>query len=418
MKVAVYGVSQLVATAFSVTGGCYRPGNCSKKWVARPSGAYDSFEIGDLMNKKTLSLGCLSLLTLAAHLVLAAPVVNSVTGSFAHGATFTVVGQNFGTKSPAAPMKYDSFQDGTAGQTLDPGFPPWNLWASPQPNGDPEAYYPKYSNDIERFPGDVASRQTFGPRPTGGFQGNCTIGLNNLQIGRLHVIGWAYWVGSPLDGGVQGPRNVKVWQNCVGEWGAPTTRYGSDSPNGPESGHIYAEACQGGTLGQAYGVGQGPGNQWMRFEIWHDRGAAGRPEVMSVIRDGVQRGTFTNAYSGCDQNRLYLMSYFDQNNNNQAWMNWYWSELYIDNTLARVEIGDATTWSACRHREVQIPQQWNGSAIVANFNQGSFSSGDRVYLYVFDESGLVNPTGYELVVEGDVHDPGPPGAPEGVVIVD
>ena len=71
-------------------------------------------------------------------------------------------------------------------------------------------------------------------------------------------------------------------------------------------------------------------------------------------------------------------------------------DIYIDNTLARVEIGDAETWASCTHREVQIPSAWSDTSITFTANQGSFTNGEQVYLYVVDAGGKVNDEGFPI----------------------
>jgi hypothetical protein len=341
----------------------------------------------------------------------AQPSISGVSGEISQNATVTITGSGFGSKVPAAPLKYDNFQNGTPGETLDPGHPSWNLWASRTDPDDPDRYYPKYSDEQPRVPGDIAARQKFGNTPAG-YQGNCTIGLTGLTIGKLYVTGWAWHDRS--ESGVTGARNVKIWQNCVGAWGAPTTRWDCYPINGDGSGHIYTDQCEGGVPpSNVWGAGMPTPRTWHRLEIWHDRGSSSRNEEMWVYTDGRLVKQFSNAYQGCQQDRVYIMSYHDQNEGNGAWMNWYWSELYVDVTQARVELGNASTFSSCTHKEIQIPTAWSSGSLSFSANVGTFSPGSNVYLYVVDSNGSVNSNGYPLVVGGTVEDehPGQPGRP-------
>ncbi len=80
----------------------------------------------------------------------------------------------------------------------------------------------------------------------------------------------------------------------------------------------------------------------------------------------------------------------------------WFDDLYISTTQARVEIGNATTWDECTHREIQIVTAWTTNAINVDFNKGSFENDNTVYLYVIDEDGNVNENGYEIVIENSV----------------
>jgi hypothetical protein len=71
-------------------------------------------------------------------------------------------------------------------------------------------------------------------------------------------------------------------------------------------------------------------------------------------------------------------------------------EIYVDSTVARVEIGDGSTWSTSTHREIQIPNSWSASEVHITLNQGSFADGSTAYLYVIDSRGNVS-NGLQIV---------------------
>ncbi len=73
-----------------------------------------------------------------------------------------------------------------------------------------------------------------------------------------------------------------------------------------------------------------------------------------------------------------------------------YDDIFMNNTQARVEIGNASTWAACTMREIQIPTSWSASSIAVTVNQGSFASDATAYLYVVDSTGAVNSSGYEI----------------------
>jgi len=91
----------------------------------------------------------------------------------------------------------------------------------------------------------------------------------------------------------------------------------------------------------------------------------------------------------------------------------YVSDIYLDNSQARVVLGDASTWSQVQHYELQIPQDWQPQSIQVTGNLGSFTPGESVWLYVVDANGNLNENG--LAVETDLgpppEGPGQPGQP-------
>jgi hypothetical protein len=77
----------------------------------------------------------------------------------------------------------------------------------------------------------------------------------------------------------------------------------------------------------------------------------------------------------------------------------YVDNLYVDNTLARVEIGNAATYSGSTYREIQIPQTtWSSNSIHIKVNTGTFSNGQAAYLYVSDSSGNINANGFPITI--------------------
>jgi hypothetical protein len=71
-------------------------------------------------------------------------------------------------------------------------------------------------------------------------------------------------------------------------------------------------------------------------------------------------------------------------------------------------IGNARTFNGCTIREIQIPTAWSDNSITVTVNQGVFGSGMTVYLYVVDQNGAVNSTGYPITVGSGISAPSPP----------
>lgn len=64
--------------------------------------------------------------------------------------------------------------------------------------------------------------------------------------------------------------------------------------------------------------------------------------------------------------------------------------VYIDNTLARVEVGNNATFANCTHREIQIPTAWSDTSISCTWNQGAHPSDTQLYLFVIDADGVAS----------------------------
>jgi len=63
---------------------------------------------------------------------------------------------------------------------------------------------------------------------------------------------------------------------------------------------------------------------------------------------------------------------------------------------ARVEICNHSTYTTSTNCSIATVTSWSDTEITATLRQGSLSSFNKTYLYVFDANGNVNPNGYPL----------------------
>ena len=114
--------------------------------------------------------------------------------------------------------------------------------------------------------------------------------------------------------------------------------------------------------------------------------------------------TDNTAIMGADGRGLMIEG-FSQNSGNPGNYR-YMADIYLDYSLQRVLIGNANTLAGCTTlREVQIPSAWSDTEITVTVNQGGFSDDATAYLYVVDASGAANSAGIEVTF-GD--SPAPP----------
>jgi hypothetical protein len=105
-------------------------------------------------------------------------------------------------------------------------------------------------------------------------------------------------------------------------------------------------------------------------------------------------------YDECDYDRLHVWSYFANDEGVPTpGLELYWDEIYVDRTQARVEIGNAATWSASSHLELQIPSAWSDDAIRFEVKRGAFEVGGQAFVYVVDADGNVNEAGLAVTFE-------------------
>lgn len=87
---------------------------------------------------------------------------------------------------------------------------------------------------------------------------------------------------------------------------------------------------------------------------------------------------------------LEVFDNFDTNEDLANGTNIWMDDLYIDDTWARVIVGNASTLASCTTREVQIPSSWSDTSINVTLNRGAFGPTDTAYLYVFDSSNVAS----------------------------
>ncbi len=343
-----------------------------------------------------LVVGCLP------AIVLGQPQAGSVSGSFSHGETVTLSGAHFGVKSPAAPYIYDNFDAGSPGENISGG---WHI------DSTKSNQRPRYSDSVVRNAGLLSAFQDFS---NGNY--NCTIGLTNLSVGKMYMSGWFYNTTS----GNQS-RNFKLLSfrgGNAGQWDLPNGRM--DMYPSTSSGHQYIADCDGAIPEDTWGIGANLySGAWHRIESWMDHGTVGQSNgEWEISRDlntwSRVEGTFM-ADEECHYTNFYIAAYFadDGVGTPRPEMEMYWDELYVDLTQARIEIGDNINWSACTHREIQIPTQWNDNSASFMVNIGTFEPGDLVYVFLVDEDGQASEIGAPIIIgtSGGSEMPGPPGTP-------
>ncbi|KPQ30433.1 MAG: IPT/TIG domain [Marinobacter excellens HL-55] len=71
-------------------------------------------------------------------------------------------------------------------------------------------------------------------------------------------------------------------------------------------------------------------------------------------------------------------------------------DIYFDNTLQRVFLGDSSSFESLNHSELQRPIAWSDSEIRFELTKGAIKNIDNSYVYVADETGSVNESGQPI----------------------
>src|SRR5687768_10414017 len=115
----------------------------------------------------------------------AGPVINGLSGSLADGATVQVSGSGFGTKTTAAPLKWDNFEAGANGS----GLANWDYFGT----------RPTYSSTVRRNKSNLSARANF---VNGAW--NSAFGVDGRHLPQIYIDAW-YW----FDSGPPYSRNHK-----------------------------------------------------------------------------------------------------------------------------------------------------------------------------------------------------------------
>ena len=313
------------------------------------------------------------------------PVINGLSGSLAAGATVQLSGSGFGTKTTAAPLKWDNFEAGANGS----GLANWDYFGT----------RPTYSSTVKRNKSNMSARANF---VNGAW--NSAFGVDGMHLPQIYIDAW-YW----LDSGPPYSRNHKPLRLMSG--------------GGAEPHLAYVMFCDGASYltstvsaSDGHWPALGPANyskRWSHIQWYLQESSPGSKNgIMRMWVDGVlhvDKAIATRTSSTTRWESAYLGEYLghDADANCAAYGDTYtyWDDVYFDTTQARVEIGDASTYAASRHREIQVPSAWTDSSITITLNDGTFDSFAGLYLYVTDSAGRVNANGFPLQAGPDTTPP-------------
>lgn len=385
----------------------------------------------------TRAMKTLLLLLLMCAVALSGPLPSGVSGEVTQGSSLVVTGADFGTKASAAPYAYDDFEDGVDSdcsvvtEPCDPGWTgngadptDWDMlnfydydpFMAGGVDGVAENHYgftPFYSDHQQRFAGDMSVCMDFYDG-SGGNGTQRSIGLWSPAGTDHRSSTWyiSYWIYSDDYYGDAGDiTNAKIWGNFFEATpGTPDGYYPTaiwqDQWTAGAGSYIAFTDCGHDIVFQNNGLHVDAFDQWIRIEMYIDFGTAGvadgafRADVnLSTVMDRTEE----LAPSGCTGEEATFGCFYLGNNvfgtgGAGPRLACYVSELYTDHTQARVEIGNASTFAACTHREIQIPTAWATDEITVSCNVGSFTSGASAWVYVFDSNGDVNSTGYQIEI--------------------
>jgi hypothetical protein len=333
-----------------------------------------------------------------------APVIGAVSGQLVHGAGLQIGGSSFGTKAVAAPLCFDQMTTGAWDPSWGRAGSDWHIdYGSPfsivttlprhTRNGSFSAYANMKWEMAASLATDSPGCSINGGVPTVFAQFWCRLGPN-----------WA-WPGSFSDS----LANIKVFRMY----------------NSSNNAHLNMELSTcifSNEVGYAKYLSWNPEtaltlNTWHCFQFAYQENSAvnARDGVFVFWFDGKEICRYTDVpFRTVNTNHLYplIIGFYNAfSANGRSPSDFRMHDVYLDSSWARVELGDASVYSSCSHREIQRLTSWTGSSIGVNINLGSFPDNANLYLFVTNGAGQVS-QGFQ--VQGGTE--APPRPPQGVTI--
>ena len=339
-------------------------------------------------------------------------IISSVSGTVVHGQSLTIRGIGFGTKTRAAPLAYDDFSNGTAGQPVS------SCCYTNSGN------FFTYDNSVVRGVHALSARHT-------SVDGNRSLSVSWGSRSRfLTFDGWSYdrWQFEIDDyGSWNGGKYFSIYNGTAlsagrtyGGIGAyydskypAINRWGISAQHDPAGSAVPKEPPYWMGRGEIIGVGafkQPPWKaRWVHWtgimECTEVPGVAGvfdlRADVTELRSLRMPEHLRTNWATTMPGNDPWIGA--------MLWGNYFggvrppettppgpnhitrrWSCLYTDDSWARVELADSADWGSATLREIQIPTRWEDESITVTVNQGLFVADTPVYLFVVNPRGAMS----------------------------
>lgn len=325
--------------------------------------------------------GFLGAALLQGSFAISAPAISSVAGSPADGQAVTITGSGFGARSQPGPLVFDDFEAGSAGQPVGGKTAKSGTWNTGSYAGG--VTYATYE-------GKKVALHSFG---NGNYNSSLYVDPTPTQTVYLD-----FWIkGVPLS---NPSRNWKTWRFY-------------NTSDAEVGNSVYY--CNGGGIDLAgnwvWTAEAPPPKTWIHYEVIQKPGmirhyrdgkldlssSNGSPPTVSQVRIGHYWGL--DAVSDCGSN---------------PGANVYTDNVYVDTSLSRVVLGNASTFEGSTKRAIQRPTAWTADKVTVQFYPTQFSTGETAYLFVVDANNIASP-GYKVTIgQGSVTPnpvaPNPPSA--------
>ena len=363
------------------------------------------------------------------------PSINGEIGTLTNGSDYTITGSGFGEKNPVEPMWWDNFETyAVPGEVGAETNDPYNtalcstvkpIYTKSMPRSEP-------TNTVsimkEYFSSDMDPAGLLRAQSSCRFVLDQNLDLTNSYITFWYKMDMDYYNNNPCCS----PRNTKFMElRGYDPEGRPALRIDvpfNDACQCEKNASMWAaDYNDGNPIGTQYPplldtiYGENSGH-YSRLESWLNYdGMDATTSEWSVSKDLSEIGKVSGVFATTEEfyerypsgdgpttyNTIWLTHYIDADNDCAAlghpelqcgsYVRMYYDDLYIDNTMARIEICNNKDKSLSSHCEVQIPKElWNDTAIKFTAQKGSFLTGEQLYLHVINRDGNSNEEGLEV----------------------
>jgi hypothetical protein len=328
----------------------------------------------------------------AAPVALAAPSISGVAGVLSNGQTVSITGSGFGDKPQPQPVLWDNFEGGAIGkqiQDVPAAIGHWDTGA-----GSENVTY----TDAKAHTGRMAARHDF-------IHPYIASLSKNMTFTRLYMDFWMV-----VDYVDIKSRNFKPWR-LYGDADNYQLDYLWMCNNSNAVGRVQANTH---LEVNSWGGPQYSNGGWMHFQLVYNESSPGQANgtVRHYINSqvaGLDSGAVLTQNSAAHFDQIRIGHYWDQPSDQVCPANGgaiiYVDDVYIDTSWARVELGDAPTYAASAHREIQVASTWASGSVSVNFNPGTFAAGSTAYLFVTDANNITSPGIPVKIIGGVAPDP-------------
>ncbi len=308
-----------------------------------------------------------------------------------HGHVVTINGNGFGSKDPAAPLKWDTFEQGTGEHAkLSSIQPEWSVYQGGGSSySNTHAYSGTYaaSNKYAWIQGDyhnafAASFFSFDPTDV------VFVSHKSMLTGMQWGVPDGQW------------KRTRIKDNTAGPSATPYAGYGyfandgfnSDGPNIHEEWLIGSESEEFLLGWTSYNDDGWTTNNW-EFRLGELGGATGAMHIRHLWSGNISEKIFDDVVNRVSQWQFRtvllgtMMASFTQGGEN---VEIYIDDVYIDNTWSRVVLGNHPNYSECTNLEMQLPSAWADGSISITINTGVIQAGEAAWLFVIGRQGRVS----------------------------